>query len=646
MSCLGLGDARPQGTSTCARGYVASGFALVPIPRGQKGPRQSAWQRQENVITTEEAVSRLDGCNIGLAHRWSSPPTCSIDIDDLENARVWFLGHGVDIDTYLDAGDAVQITSGRNNRAKLLYRLPENTSWLATQKLRVGVEFRCADKTGESTVQDVLPPSIHPDTGNPYQWAGKGDWRNIPTLPDALLAIWHGLVSDFGDEQTGGQQAGLISEGGRNDFLASVAGSMRRKGLGVEELEEALCAVNEKVCVPPLSLAEVVGIVRSIGRYPPEGMGVNHDSLKNSGRLREVDLREAMSSELPEPGFLLPPLLPRGQVSLLGGHGGIGKSMLGLTMAAHLSAGRSFAGFMVDAQAKVVFISLEDDQSVVLHRLRRIVGHFQLSESVFENLRVFDCSGGYGALMTEMPGAAKAMEATPLMAEVVAAVVTAELIFIDNASEAFDGNENVRRQVRQFIGALREIGREKDAAVVLLAHIDKAAALRGARDNSYSGSTAWHNSARSRLALVTADDGGIELRHEKSNYAQLAEPVRFVRMDSGILEPVAVGVREAMQKEQFIADDRAVLDALLSAEARGKKVTTAMSGSTTSWRVLNVLTDMPAALSEDGRGKKRVDAALMRLEKALIIRRALHRDHNRKQREMWEVCELDVLAMV
>ena len=632
--------------STQARGYVAAGFALVPIPRGKKGPRQSAWQRQENAITTEEAASRLDGCNIGLAHRWSSPPTCSIDIDDLEKARLWFLDHGVDIDMFLDTDNAVQVTSGRINRAKLLYRLPECTSWLATHKLRSGVEFRCADKSGESTVQDVLPPSIHPDTGNPYQWAGKGDWRNIPILPDALLELWHGLASDLVDEQTDGKQAGLISEGGRNDFLASVAGSMRRKGLGLEELEDALRAVNEKVCVPPLSMAEVATIVHSIGRYPPADMRVNHNSLASIGRLREVDLLEAMSSELPEPGFLLSPLLPRGQVSLLGGHGGIGKSMLGLTIAAHISAGRSFAGFMVDAPAKVVFISLEDDQGVVLSRLRRIVDHFQLPESVFENLRVFDCSGGYGALMTEAPGAAKAMEATPLMAEVVVAVVAADLVFIDNASEAFDGNENVRRQVRQFIGELREIGRENNAAVVLIAHIDKAAALRGSRDNSYSGSTAWHNSARSRLALVTADDGGIELRHEKSNYAQLAEPVRFLRMDFGILEPMAAGVREAMRKEQFIADDHAVLNALLSAETRGKKITTAMSGSTTSWRVLNVATEMPPALSEEGRGKKRVDAALMRLEKARIIRRAMRRDHNRKQREIWEVCDLDVLAMV
>ncbi len=51
------------------------------------------------------------------------------------------------------------------------------------------LEFRCASANG-LTVQDVLPPSIHPDTGKPYHWAGKGDWRDIPEIPDQLLAVW------------------------------------------------------------------------------------------------------------------------------------------------------------------------------------------------------------------------------------------------------------------------------------------------------------------------------------------------------------------------------------------------------------------------------------------------------------------------
>lgn len=51
------------------------------------------------------------------------------------------------------------------------------------------LELRCATSDG-LTVQDLLPPSIHPDTGQPYKWGGKGDWRDMPVIPAALLAVW------------------------------------------------------------------------------------------------------------------------------------------------------------------------------------------------------------------------------------------------------------------------------------------------------------------------------------------------------------------------------------------------------------------------------------------------------------------------
>ena len=59
-----------------------------------------------------------------------------------------------------------------------------------TKKKEITVlEFRCGTVEG-LTMQDVLPPSMHPDTGMPYRWGGKGDWRQIPEIPTALLTAW------------------------------------------------------------------------------------------------------------------------------------------------------------------------------------------------------------------------------------------------------------------------------------------------------------------------------------------------------------------------------------------------------------------------------------------------------------------------
>ncbi len=175
--------------------YVRYGLTLVPIPPGQKGPSTSGWNLRENVITEPSAHIGIKG-NVGLAHAYCEPtPTVALDFDDLELSREWFEDRGLDLDRYLEAEDAVQILSGRVNRAKLLYRLPKGMAPLVIKKIldpksgKVVMEFRCASKNG-TTVQDVLPPSIHPETGKPYEWGGLGDWRNIPTIPDELLALW------------------------------------------------------------------------------------------------------------------------------------------------------------------------------------------------------------------------------------------------------------------------------------------------------------------------------------------------------------------------------------------------------------------------------------------------------------------------
>lgn len=168
--------------------YLASSLALVPIPLGRKGPTERGWNLLENCISTPDKAIRLNGSgNIGLAHAYSDPPTCAIDLDDLALARPWLEVRGVDLDALLAAPGAVRI-EGRPGRAKLLYRLLEP---LATQKpTGSGLELRCAANNG-TTMQDVLPPSVHPDTGKPYLLIG--DITKIPPIPEPLLALWKGL---------------------------------------------------------------------------------------------------------------------------------------------------------------------------------------------------------------------------------------------------------------------------------------------------------------------------------------------------------------------------------------------------------------------------------------------------------------------
>ena len=62
-----------------------------------------------------------------------------------------------------------------------------------------------------------------------------------------------------------------IPEGGRNAALASLAGSMRRRGMTAAEMEAALQVTNRERCQgPPLPETEVAAIARSVARYAPD----------------------------------------------------------------------------------------------------------------------------------------------------------------------------------------------------------------------------------------------------------------------------------------------------------------------------------------------------------------------------------------
>jgi hypothetical protein len=175
--------------------YTCQGWALVAFSLGQKGPTHKGWQRIENCVTDPEVAAELDG-NIGLCHAYSG--TCAIDIDDFDASRQWLAQFDIDLDALWTAPTAVRLSSGRPNRGKLIYRMPEV---LASHKIiedkRNIIDFRCGTRSG-TTVQDVLPPSIHPDTGNPYTWQYAdediGDWRCLPDIPAELLAVWQSLV--------------------------------------------------------------------------------------------------------------------------------------------------------------------------------------------------------------------------------------------------------------------------------------------------------------------------------------------------------------------------------------------------------------------------------------------------------------------
>jgi putative DNA primase/helicase len=111
----------------------------------------------------------------------------------------------------------------------------------------------------------VVPPSRN------RSWT-----RGIPNL-DTLPELPEELKRMVREEQTGGHghcsASGAVGEvipdGNRNGTLASLAGSMRRRGMGEDEIFAALEVTNNLRCKPPLPIEDVRRISGSVARYEP-----------------------------------------------------------------------------------------------------------------------------------------------------------------------------------------------------------------------------------------------------------------------------------------------------------------------------------------------------------------------------------------
>lgn len=221
--------------------------------------------------------------------------------------------------------------------------------------------------------------------------------------------------------------------------------------------------------------------------------------------------------------------LPERTVTLLAANGGVGKSNLSLQAGVALATGREFVG-VATKPSRVLVISGEDEGRTVHFRVANICQDIGIPLSdLAGRMMVYDMTQTDCVLWRN--GAP-----TERMQWLADAVVRhkAETVIIDNASDVFADNENDRTAVRGFMRCLNTIAHGTGAGMLLLAHVDKASVRAGAgldSNSTFSGSTAWNNSARSRWAMVR-EDNAIVVRHEKCNLGPLQEEIRL-EFDTG-----------------------------------------------------------------------------------------------------------------
>lgn len=128
-----------------------------------------------------------------------------------------------------------------------------------------GVEARIG-ANGKATAS-TLPPTTADDVQR--KWLpGRAPWEVSPAkLPPAIVAKIVNAKSDKRVAPRATGKGGCIPIGSRNDFLTSVAGFLRSKGVDGKALLPALAAVNDAACSKPLPATEIAAIVQQAEKW-------------------------------------------------------------------------------------------------------------------------------------------------------------------------------------------------------------------------------------------------------------------------------------------------------------------------------------------------------------------------------------------
>lgn len=350
-----------------------------------------------------------------------------------------------------------------------------------------------------------------------------------------------------------------------------------------------------------------------------------------------VSIADIYENPSPEPRFVWAGRIPRGHVTLLGAHGGTGKSMLALQLSVAVACGADFLGASTE-QGNALFFSGEDEGPMLRHRLGIIATHFDAQpDDLAKSLTILDATDEPILYQEMSQFGIKSGELTPgfsRLAEIVREV-RPSLVVVDNASDVYDAGESDRANVRGFMRKLKRLFPAGSAppAVLLLAHIQKQAVNNPAAE-SYSGTTAWHNSARSRLALAAPDKKNparLLLTHDKNNLGKLAEPLHLARDMTGLL--VIDDATHAGAWELVEPPVDGLLKVLADFVERGERVSTeSNSPRTNAWAMLRAEPGFPRHAYK---ASAPLFAAMRELERGGLIEKESYRNQSRKDRTAW-----------
>ena len=231
---------------TEAVGYYRRGWSPIPVKSRSKEPDLHKLAPYLSQRATKEELSSWSWPGVGIVTGGLSG-ILVLDVDGPEGeAELKKRGHPL-----------TPMVRTAGGGLHLYFKHPE-------KDIRTGIRVAPGLDVKASGGYVVAPPSLGPN-GKPYEWIVGLEEVDPADPPEWLTELLE--RPRFGAAPVGHR----IPPGQRNKELASIAGSMRRRGLGEAEILAALSVANERRCDPPLEREEVRKIAASVSKYEPAG---------------------------------------------------------------------------------------------------------------------------------------------------------------------------------------------------------------------------------------------------------------------------------------------------------------------------------------------------------------------------------------
>jgi putative DNA primase/helicase len=411
------------------------GLSVIPCDPATKHPLLDSWKPYQSRLPTEKEVGDW----------WTRWPEAAPAVVTGELSAL------VVVD--IDSDDALEIKEAEKSFGETSWRARTPSGGMhlgyahpggrVTNACRIsGFDFDI-DIRGDGGYA-LVPPSPGYSWENEDPFETRPPFRGIPKQIAPTLEPAQPVT-----------QNDRIPRGERNQTLASLGGTMRKRGMSSDAISAALLADNQKRCLPPLPKKEVLRIARSVGEYEPV-----------DPRPKLLTAEEFANDLAPEE--IIKGLIYRASTHLLTGASKTGKSWLAYQLVLSVQAGKPFLGLDV-TRAKVLLVSLEMSAGMLRKRMEGIHRDIGLPAP-----DIPDSFNLIAPTMEQVPSLNLAGESGLTYLKDAIAETGAELVVLDTLYKFLPGcDPNSNAEMGTVFARIGDLAQSTGAAIVMLDHVAK-----------------------------------------------------------------------------------------------------------------------------------------------------------------------------